>query len=80
MEDNGGLPRDLQDGEAVTMSSGATATVRGSYRAGYSGVVTVVLDGQEEKERASGLTVPDERFPPPVDFDVADAVADERDT
>lgn len=79
MDDDHGLKRSLRDGEAVILSTGATATVRGSYSAGYTGDVNIVLDGRDEKERASGLTLPDETFPPPVDFEVADAIAEQDD-
>ncbi len=79
MEDDNGLKRNLREGEAVILSTGATATVRGSYSAGYTGDVDIVLDGRDEKERASGLTLPDESFPPPVDLEAADAISERED-
>ncbi len=74
MEESNALKRDLKAGEAVILSTGATATARRSYRAGYTGDVEILLDGHEEKERASGLVLPDEAFPAPGD-DVDEASA-----
>ncbi|MGB6522636.1 MAG: hypothetical protein WBE83_12785 [Candidatus Cybelea sp.] len=75
MEESNGLKRDLKEGEAVILSTGATATARRSYRAGYTGDVEILLDGHEEKERASGLVLPDESSPPAPGDDVDDASA-----
>jgi hypothetical protein len=58
MEDNAGLERSLSPGDEVILSTGATATVRGSYPQGYAGDVAILLDDAEECERASGLTLP----------------------
>lgn len=60
MERDNGLSRALDEGDAVILSTGATATVRRCYPKGYSGDVEILLDGAEESERASGLTLPDE--------------------
>jgi hypothetical protein len=79
MEDSNGLKRDLKEGEAVILSTGATATARRSYRAGYTGDVDIVLDGNEEKERASGLVLPDEGFPPAPGDDLGEAGASDAD-
>ena len=64
MEDADGLKRALTVDDEVILSTGATATVRGSYPPGYSGDVAILLDGVEEFERASGLTLPDK---PPIE-------------
>ena len=60
MERRLGLPRALEAGESVILSSGATATVRRAYPAGFDGDVELVLDGAQETERASALTLADE--------------------
>jgi hypothetical protein len=65
MENDSGLKRDLEPGDDVILSSGATATVRGSYPQGYTGNVAILLDDAEETERASGLTLPDN---PPIEL------------
>ncbi|MFY9630614.1 MAG: hypothetical protein WAJ94_03300 [Candidatus Cybelea sp.] len=75
MEERNGLKRDLKEGEAVILSTGATATARRSYRAGYTGDVEILLDGHEEKERASGLVLPDDAFPPALGEDVGETSA-----
>jgi hypothetical protein len=54
--DSEGLKHELRDGDAVILSSGALATVRGSYPEGYRGDVRIVIDGVEEMELASALT------------------------
>lgn len=54
-----GLAHALHDGDEVILSTGATATVRGSYPAGYNGVVDIMLDGSAESERADALTLPE---------------------
>jgi hypothetical protein len=59
-EDNDQLTRALSEGDEVILSTGATATVRRSYPKGYSGEVDILLDGNEEIERVSGLTLPAE--------------------
>ncbi|MFY9665790.1 MAG: hypothetical protein WAL67_17265 [Candidatus Cybelea sp.] len=58
----------------MILSSGATASVRRSYAAGYTGDVEILLDGQEETERASGLTLLD-GAPPKVGPEGGDANA-----
>ncbi len=60
MESTIGLSRALTAGESVILSSGSTATARKSYPAGYDGVVEILLDGAEERELASNLTLVDE--------------------
>ena len=65
MENDSGLKRDLEPGDEVILSSGATATVRGSYPQGYTGNVAILPDDAEETERASGLTLPDN---PPIEL------------
>lgn len=60
MEDTVGLKRALKAGDEVILSTGATATVRGSYPQGYTGEVAILLNDAEEMERVSGLTLPDE--------------------
>jgi hypothetical protein len=47
----------------VILSTGATATARSSYPAGYTGNVEILLDGNEETERAGGLTLPEPHVP-----------------
>ncbi len=63
MQDNTGLKRALKKGDPVILSTGATATVRRSYPAGYGGDVEILLDGAEESERVAGLTLVDEELP-----------------
>jgi hypothetical protein len=63
MKKQTGLTRDLVKGDAVIPSTGATASVRRSYLAGYTGAVEMLLDGEQETERASGLTLLDEVAP-----------------
>jgi len=53
------LKRDLAAGDEVILSTGATATVRRAYPAGHTGEVEILLDGAEERERVSGLTLTD---------------------
>ncbi len=53
-----GLARALNAGDSVILKTGATATVRRSYPAGYTGEVEIDLDGSEETERVDGLTLP----------------------
>ena len=60
MEDELVLKRGLNKGDSVILSTGATAAVRRSYPAGYAGEVEILLDGAEESERVSGLTLPTE--------------------
>jgi hypothetical protein len=62
MDAEAGLAQALNDGDAVILSTGATATVRGSYPQGYCGDVRIVLDGAEELERADALVIA--HFPP----------------
>jgi hypothetical protein len=63
MEKRTGLTCNLVKGDAVILSTGATASVRRSYLAGYTGDVEILLDGKQETERASGLTLLDEVAP-----------------
>ncbi len=49
----------LTEGDYVILSTGAIATVRRSYPAGYSGLVDILLDGSEESERSEALTLPE---------------------
>ncbi|MGA9274167.1 MAG: hypothetical protein WBV40_07610 [Candidatus Cybelea sp.] len=65
MENDSGLKRALEPGDEVILSTGATATVRGSYPQGYTGNVAILLGDAEETERASGLTLPDN---PPIEI------------
>lgn len=58
MEPSIGLERALTEGDPVILSTGATATVRRDYPAGYTGDLEILLDGAEEKERVSGVTLP----------------------
>lgn len=64
MEDKAGLKRALEPGDDVILSTGATATVRGSYPQGYTGDVAILLNDAEEMERSSALTLPDK---PPIE-------------
>jgi hypothetical protein len=57
MDGEAGLAQALDDGDAVILSTGATATVRGSYPQGYRGDVRIVLNGAEELERADALVI-----------------------
>jgi hypothetical protein len=63
-DSNAGLPRALNEGDSVILSTGATATIRRSYPAGYNGDVDILLDGVQEADRADALTLPDTE--PPV--------------
>jgi hypothetical protein len=56
-EERAGLKRSLNAGDSVILSSGATATVRESYPAGYSGLVAILLEGVEENESSESLTI-----------------------
>jgi hypothetical protein len=47
----------------VILASGSIATVRHAYPAGYDGDVEILLDGAEETERVSGLTLLDAKAP-----------------
>lgn len=58
-EDNDDLKRALSKGDEVILSTGATATVRRPYPKGYSGEIDILLDGNEETERVSGLILPE---------------------
>lgn len=53
------MERALSEGDYVILSTGAIATVRRSYPAGYSGQVDILLDGAEESESADALTLPE---------------------
>lgn len=55
-----GLRRAVPEGGKVILSTGATATVRRSYPKGFTGDIEILLDGNEETERVSGLILPDE--------------------
>lgn len=79
MESTIGLPRALTAGESVILSSGSTATVRESYPAGYDGDVEILLDGAEERELASNLTLVDAGASDPRPA-LGDAAAAPRDT
>ncbi len=61
MKTETGLRRALSEGDAVILSTGATATVRRAYPAGYFGDVEILLNGVGETERTQGLTLPDEQ-------------------
>jgi hypothetical protein len=77
MESTIGISRALTAGEPVILSSGSTATVRKSYPAGYDGDVEILLDGAEEKELASNLTLVDEE-PSDPGPELGDAAAAQR--
>lgn len=68
MDEGIGLSDALHDGDAVVLSTGATATVRGSYPKGYRGDVRILLDGAEEYERPDGFLVirPEPMSPPAI--------------
>ncbi|MBV9718826.1 MAG: hypothetical protein JOZ77_05880 [Candidatus Eremiobacteraeota bacterium] len=51
------MERALREGDRVILSTGAVATVRRSYPAGYSGPVDILLDGVEESDRSDALTL-----------------------
>ncbi len=74
MQDVTGLKRAITKGDPVILSSGATAIVRRSYPAGYGGDVEILLDGAEESERVSGLTLVDDE-PPQVGPELGDPTA-----
>jgi|HubBroStandDraft_3_1064219.scaffolds.fasta_scaffold2287741_1 hypothetical protein len=57
MDDTAGLSEALNDGDAVVLSTGANATVRGAYPKGHRGDVRIVLDGVEQVERADGFLI-----------------------
>ncbi len=78
MEDEVGLRRSLTKGDTVILSTGSTAVVKRSYPAGYSGDVEILLDGVDEKERASGLTLP-ESEPPKVGPELGDSTVAQSD-
>jgi hypothetical protein len=65
VEEEASLKRPLSEGESVILSTGATAIVRRSYPAGYSGDVEIMLDGQAELERAGRLTLSEPDLPDP---------------
>lgn len=65
MDNDAGLKRALNPGDEVILSTGATATVRGSYPQGYTGDVAILLNDADDMERASGLTLPDQ---PPIEI------------
>ncbi|MGA9418565.1 MAG: hypothetical protein WBV40_05400 [Candidatus Cybelea sp.] len=48
----------------MILSSGTTASFRRSYPKGYSGMVEILLDGAEEIENTSSLTLPDRNQAP----------------
>ncbi len=77
MDGDAGLAQALVDGDAVILSTGATATVRGSYPQGYRGDVRIVLNGVEELERADALVV---AHWPPNEPSAADGAAIESST
>jgi hypothetical protein len=58
-ESSGALSRQVGKGDPVILSSGATASFRRSYPKGYSGSVEILLDGAEEIENTSALTLPE---------------------
>ena len=55
MENDSGLKRALEPGDEVILSTGATATVRGSYPQGYTGNVAILL-GDAEEDRTGKRT------------------------
>ena len=54
-----GLPRALNAGDYIILSTGAIATATEAYPAGYEGPVSMALDGQPMSELAETLTLPD---------------------
>jgi hypothetical protein len=58
-EETSGLSRALAKGDSVILSSGATASARSSYPAGYAGDVDLLLDGEEVTDEAESLVLPD---------------------
>jgi hypothetical protein len=57
-ERTSGLSRALTKGDSVILSSGATATARSSYPAGYAGDVDLLLDGEQVSDEAESLVLP----------------------
>ena len=55
----GAFSRQVREGDPMILSSGATASFRRSYPKGYSGIAEILLDGAEEIENTSSLTLPD---------------------
>jgi hypothetical protein len=56
--DDSGLPRGLDEGDYVILSSGAIATARRSYPRGYSGILDLLLDGAEISDTTAAITLP----------------------
>jgi hypothetical protein len=59
LEHLGSFSREVHEGDPVILSSGATASFRRSYPKGYSGIAEILLDGAEEIQNTSSLTLPD---------------------
>lgn len=79
MDNEAGLDESLNDGDAVVLSTGATATVRGSYPKGYRGDVKILLGGVEESEHTDGFLVTHPQ-PMPETFDDSENAAAEMPT
>jgi hypothetical protein len=58
MNDDLGLPRALDEGDYVILSTGAVARARAAYPPGYVGTLELELDGQPMKEQAERITLP----------------------
>ena len=52
-----GLSRTLSEGDYIILSTGAIGTVIGTYPAGYSGPVSLSIDGEPMSELAETLTL-----------------------
>ncbi|HET6275026.1 MAG TPA: hypothetical protein VFE16_03710 [Candidatus Cybelea sp.] len=57
------LPRALEPGDEVILSTGAVAVVRKSYPKGYRGQVEFELDGRLESDDVGSLTLQDAAQP-----------------
>jgi hypothetical protein len=59
--DHAGLGRALRAGDYVILSTGAIGRVRESYPPGYSGSVSIEIDGQIMSELAGTLVLHEDR-------------------
>jgi hypothetical protein len=59
-DSNEGFERPVNRGDYIILSTGAIATARHAYPAGYRGVVEMLLDGAEVADEVSSLTLPEE--------------------
>lgn len=58
-ENTSGLSRAITKGDRVIMSNGATAIALSAYPENFTGIVRLLLDGQEVADEAESLVLPD---------------------